>query len=105
MSTINNIFYVDQNINTMIENIKHGENISINRAGSSTIVSIHQNGERRNIWFKPEESLFTYEVNGHFFGSFFYNADKVTVKWPNRLDDKQKRTLIIELQQMFRDIV
>lgn len=105
MKSINNVFYVDEHINETIKNIKHDDVIKVNAIADSTMVSIHENSERRNIWFKPLESNFTYEVNGHFFGTFFYVNDKVTAKWPNRLNDKERKTIIKELQTTLRNIV
>lgn len=105
MKNINNVFYLDNAVTEIISNfnkLKKNTNVRINRADDSIIASLQKNGERRNILFRPDSSSFTYEVNGHFFGTFFYDSDKIIVKWPKRLNRYDHKNVINELQQIFR---
>ena len=98
-----NTFFLDEPVRETLNNLKKRKPAArINRAGDSIIACMEKNGERRNILFRPDENRFTYEVNGHSFGAFFYEEDKVVVKWPPRLKHRDHKSVINELQQIFR---
>jgi len=105
-TTKNNIFYIDRSIESILSSPKrsYDNRFRISNVGNSILFSDTSGPEKRVILFKPEESLFTYEVNGHFFGKYYYTDDKIIAKWPNKINEKERKSLVKELQLIFRGL-
>lgn len=101
-----NVFFVDTPIQDMLDTLSGSttNGFLCSSAGNSVILSNSSGPEKKTILFRPEESLFTYEVNGHFFGKFYYVDDKVIAKWPTKLSDEEKGILVREIQTIFRNL-
>lgn len=102
--TINNIFFLDESVSKVLKKFKQGKQTKANvmKAGDSYIATLTDNKEKRTLIFRPVTENFTYEVNGHFYGTFFYDDEKIIAKWPKHLLDQDKRLAVNELQEFFR---
>lgn len=100
----NNIFYIDKSVENILSSLKRSYNNGFRHSnvGDSILFSDTSGTEKRVILFKPEECLFTYEVNGHFLGKYYYVEDKIIAKWPTRFNERDTRSLVKELQLIFR---
>jgi len=98
-----NIFYVDRPISSLLDALRSNkDDLTVNRAGDSIYVTIDRNGEHRNLSFRSDDT-FTYDVNGHYFGTFAYDRDKIIAKWPQRFEPQQQKKIIHELQSIIRE--
>jgi hypothetical protein len=105
MKKIDNIFFLDEAVTKILEKFKRRKKIKsqVIRAGDSYIATVTENNEKSTIIFRPMNNNFTYEVNGHFYGTFFYENDKIVAKWPKHLRQREKRIVVNELQEFFRN--
>lgn len=101
-----NVFFVDTPIQIMLDSLSGptSNGFLCSNAGNSIILTNTSGPEKKAILFRPDESVFTYEVNGHFFGKFYYVDDKVIAKWPTKLGKEDTGSLIREIQTIFRNL-
>lgn len=104
MKKVDNIFFLDEPVSEALNKIKNGVKTTANvlRAGDSFIATKKSDNEKATIIFRPNNVNFTYEVNGHFYGTFFFEDDKIVVKWPIHLKQRDKQVVVNEVQEFFR---
>jgi len=84
-TTKSNIFYIDRSVERILSSQKrsYDNGFRISNIGNSILFSDTSGPEKRVMLFKPDECLFTYEVNGHFFGKYYYGLIELMKKREN----------------------
>jgi hypothetical protein len=102
--TINNVFFLDEPVSNTIQKMIEGKRFKcrVMKAGDSFIAVLKRESENSSILFRPESRNFTYEVNGHHYGTFFFEEEKIIAKWPLHLRDRDKKFIVREIQDIFR---
>lgn len=107
---MNNVFYIDRPVEDILGSLKKplANGFRYSTVGDSVLMINTDGPEKKSLLFKPnsDECTFTYEVNGHFLGKYYYIDDKIIAKWPVGItrDERQSKNLIRELQEIFRNM-